>query len=368
MSTLRNRDLLDTAWRLAACSCCGIAFGVAMEKGRVFEPQVIRGQMDMSKFIMLKMFMSAVASGGIGLLALKMLPATRGRFAVARKEYLDSLWSDKGVLTSAAGAALLGCGITLAGACPGMVLIQVGTGVPNALLTFLGCLSGALLYGLVAKKVISMTRPAHPLRHPTVDGYLGMSYASCIVPLCAALATAVAALEMWVPWQSEVPLAFRWSSASGLGSLSSFAWPPYLAGIVIGALQVPIALTVGDTLGGSSSYCTMVSQLVPNPPPYLAKYKRFCLDNWWQVVYVTSAIVGGALSVHWSGSNALHSVAGVDPLHAFLGGALMVFGARLAAGCTSGHGLSGLALLSSHSFIAVPCMFLSAMATSWLLF
>jgi uncharacterized membrane protein YedE/YeeE len=48
---------------------------------------------------------------------------------------------------------------------------------------------------------------------------------------------------------------------------------------------------------------------------------------------------------------------GVSYSAAFLGGAMMLFGARLASGCTSGHGLSGLGLLSVTSFVAVPAMF-----------
>ena len=35
----------------------------------------------------------------------------------------------------------------------------------------------------------------------------------------------------------------------------------------------------------------------------------------------------------------------------------MVFGARLGAGCTSGHGLSGMALMGCLSFVAVGVMF-----------
>jgi hypothetical protein len=45
----------------------------------------------------------------------------------------------------------------------------------------------------------------------------------------------------------------------------------------------------------------------------------------------------------------------------------MLFGARLADGCTSGHGLSGLAQLSVGSTIAVAAMFAGGIATAILL-
>jgi uncharacterized membrane protein YedE/YeeE len=41
---------------------------------------------------------------------------------------------------------------------------------------------------------------------------------------------------------------------------------------------------------------------------------------------------------------------------AFTGGALMMFGARMAKGCTSGHGLSGTMQLACSSWIFAPLM------------
>ena len=47
----------------------GIAFGFALEKSRVFEPGVIVGQMQLRNFIMLKVFLTAVATGAVVLAA-----------------------------------------------------------------------------------------------------------------------------------------------------------------------------------------------------------------------------------------------------------------------------------------------------------
>src|SRR5437762_14390174 len=53
---------------------------------------------------------------------------------------------------------------------------------------------------------------------------------------------------------------------------------------------------------------------------------------------------------------------------AFLGGAVMVFGARLAGGCTSGHGISGTLQLSVSSWVFIVLAFLVAAATAFLLY
>ena len=52
---------------------------------------------------------------------------------------------------------------------------------------------------------------------------------------------------------------------------------------------------------------------------------------------------------------------------AFVGGFLMLLGARIADGCTSGHGISGIAQLSIGSFIAVAAMFAGGIGTAMLL-
>jgi uncharacterized membrane protein YedE/YeeE len=53
---------------------------------------------------------------------------------------------------------------------------------------------------------------------------------------------------------------------------------------------------------------------------------------------------------------------------AFGGGILMAFGARLAGGCTSGHGISGTLQLNVASWIAVICFFIGGIAVAMLLF
>ena len=52
----------------------------------------------------------------------------------------------------------------------------------------------------------------------------------------------------------------------------------------------------------------------------------------------------------------------------FAGGVLMAFGARLAGGCTSGHGISGTLHLNPGSWLAAAFMFVGGIATAMLLY
>ena len=53
---------------------------------------------------------------------------------------------------------------------------------------------------------------------------------------------------------------------------------------------------------------------------------------------------------------------------AFVGGALMMFGARLAQGCTSGHGISGALQLAVSSWLFVALLFAAGVATAFALY
>ncbi|XP_002735554.1 uncharacterized protein LOC100377376, partial [Saccoglossus kowalevskii] len=105
----------STIAKLVTCSVAGIIFGFACEKGRVFEPSIIRDQMLFTKFLMLKMFLSAVTSSMVVFSLLSMLPPTSKYYAAARREFMATMRS-RSILSSIIGGAMLGAGMTLCGA------------------------------------------------------------------------------------------------------------------------------------------------------------------------------------------------------------------------------------------------------------
>ena len=94
----------------------GIVFGFALEKSRVFEPGIIVGQMQLRNFIMLKIFLTAVATGAVVLAVLNGL----GYVKLQPKAAIYA--------ADIVGGLILGAGISLAGACPGTTLAQIGVG------------------------------------------------------------------------------------------------------------------------------------------------------------------------------------------------------------------------------------------------
>ena len=85
-------------------------------------------------------------------------------------------------------------------------------------------------------------------------------------------------------------------------------------------------------------------------------------ENAWRLAFVVGLVLG-ALAYLWA-AGATAPVRVVSSLPAILAGGLLVgFGTRLGSGCTSGHGLCGMARLSRRSVVATATFFGVAMLT-----
>ena len=153
-------------------------------------------------------------------------------------------------------------------------------------------------------------------------------------------------------------------------------WNPYVVGALIGVLSWITFLTMDRALGTSSSLVHVAGLIEtatgnadkvtgPAANSYFQKEineKTPMFD--WQVFLVIGVFIGAILSSRLSGDKSTECVPGLwswrfGPSRskryaaAFLGGAVMLFGARMAGGCTSGHGITGSAELDPTSFVAM---------------
>jgi len=161
------------------------------------------------------------------------------------------------------------------------------------------------------------------------------------------------------------------------------AWSPYVAGAIIGLLQIPTFLLMDTALGASSSYVTVAAHIAAlfdsgvGNVKYLASH-LWGAKNWWQVAVVGGIAVGAFLSMYLSGARRQRispvwartmgtSTFAIRAPIAFLAGFIMLFGARIAGGCTSGHGISGMAQLSVGSTLVVAAMFAGGILTAMML-
>jgi len=158
----------------------------------------------------------------------------------------------------------------------------------------------------------------------------------------------------------------------------SFTWRPYIAGALAGLLAIAsvwistVVLEKPKYLGASTTFVRTAGlveqQIVPEHVEANPYYEKTKVKIDWQMLFVVgifvgalgSALVGGQFKVESVPPIWLERFGGSIPLRmggALLGGIVAMFGARLAGGCPSGHGMSGLMQLSVSGYIAMAGFF-----------
>ena len=173
-------------------------------------------------------------------------------------------------------------------------------------------------------------------------------------------------------------------------------WPWYVAGPLIG-LVVPMLLLVGNRpFGVSSSLRHACAAVLPGRVEFFRyDWRRTGL---WNLAFAAGIVLGGFLAAHVLSAGApvaisdatkaqlaalgIRDFSGLVPRELFNwaslltvrgfvaivgGGFLVGFGTAYAGGCTSGHGITGLADLQVPSLIAVCGFFAGGLIATWLI-
>ncbi len=164
----------------------------------------------------------------------------------------------------------------------------------------------------------------------------------------------------------------------------SIDWSPYLAGGGIGVLSWVSFAVAKDPLGVTTAYSRVASLfaiplLGTDGVASNAYWKTMPLSLDYGVVFLGGLMLGAFASALLSGSFRIELVPGnwrrrfggsvaKRLIASFLGGAIIMYGARLAGGCTSGHAISGGLQLALSSWVFLVVMFLSGLAVSALMY
>ena len=151
-------------------------------------------------------------------------------------------------------------------------------------------------------------------------------------------------------------------------------WNPYIAGSLVGLLAVISVLVTSllidkpKFLGSSTTFVRVAGMIektvnpegVANNEYY--QTKKIKID--WQALFLIGIFIGALGSSVVSRTFAVTHVPSIwekrfgksiskRALGAFIGGIIAILGVRLAGGCPSGHGLSGMMQLSLSGMIAM---------------
>lgn len=162
-------------------------------------------------------------------------------------------------------------------------------------------------------------------------------------------------------------------SEGRMGILRRPSWSPYVVGAAIGGLETLAMLTAKRPLGVSTAFETTAALAAKRLAPDLMEVERYERERGegltvdWQWALVGGVVLGSMLGARLSRDGDRTAPVAPDPGEkpsppvrygkAVLGGALMMFGARMAKGCTSGHGISGMMQFAASSWLFTPMIF-----------
>ncbi|EMI16797.1 YeeE/YedE family protein [Rhodopirellula maiorica SM1] len=165
--------------------------------------------------------------------------------------------------------------------------------------------------------------------------------------------------------------------------LAKHAWSPYLVGAGIGVLSWFAFWSADHPLGITTAFEHTAALGIQAVAPQFAESNSYFQDNspkiGWEWMLVVGVLLGSLLSSFASGDRERVVVpdmwrrrfGGSTALRmsvAFFAAGLMMFGARLAKGCTSGHGISGTLQLAASSWVFSITFFTVAIVTAFLLY
>ncbi|CAK0872480.1 unnamed protein product [Prorocentrum cordatum] len=253
--------------------------------------------------------------------------------------------------------------MVVGGACPGMVMPQVGTGVYNAHITLLGGFAGALMHNLWE---FAQEDRERKYRGDSLDLRFGLPFDKCMLGIFFACAAFYLVMELAIDFESE------------LVPDTKGAWPPSLAGFGIGLVNLVSLGVAGASMGSSKAHAQVMlrdvsrgalKQGVREPGQRALSggasaksgasgsvvWFNGALERHQQAPHLCASVLGAFLSREMAGNAGAQGVEqeGI----AFFSGFPMLLGSRLGGGCTSGHGIAGMPLLCIPSVAAVSSVF-----------
>lgn len=146
--------------------------------------------------------------------------------------------------------------------------------------------------------------------------------------------------------------------------LFPLGWAHYLAGGLVIGLGVALLFVATGRLAGMSSVFTSTWSFVSQRPYF--QQPRWLHSRTWRLQLALGLVLGAAL--WWLTLGPAHPLGtDVPAWRLALGGLVAGFGARMAGGCTSGHGICGMASLKLPSLLAVLTFMATGFATALLL-
>lgn len=138
--------------------------------------------------------------------------------------------------------------------------------------------------------------------------------------------------------------------------VSQYLWGGLLVGV---GIAIPFILT--GTVAGVSTFFTSVWSYVHSGSFFQTEWYR--ASRGWRWYLIAGLFGGGMLYALWYGAA---TETAIEWWRLLLGGILVGIGTRMSGGCTSGHGICGIASLEKVSVVATVTFLVVAIAVAQL--
>ncbi|MCK5775306.1 MAG: YeeE/YedE family protein [Bacteroidales bacterium] len=320
----------------------GVLFGAIMQYGRLNKNDVISGMATLEDYTVIKTIGLAI---GIGIILLGL------EIGIGIADYHIKPFVLGGVIL---GGLLFGIGMAILGYCPGTLAISLGEGSIDAFVGILGGLLGGLVYTLVLPFVNPILGPN--LGSISLHSLIGTGALYYIIIVVLGLLLIV--LAFWISKKENSKGGNKWIiTGVGLGILNPIVF---------------LTATTNRPIGASTSF------------PYLADFLSGVTNNdyftkietpgHWETIFLLGAFMAALFislfrkefkfTLIYSRWESYHGSSSIKRIvWAFIGGFILIFGARMAGGCTSGHILSGGMQLAISSIVFAIFTFASLIIT-----
>jgi uncharacterized protein len=314
----------------------GFLFGATLQYAKLNRYNVISGMATLENFAVAKAIAVAIGVGaviiaievGLGFATYHIKPFIVGGIAI--------------------GGIIFGVGMAILGYCPGTLAISLGEGSIDALIGIVGAMGGGFVYTLLLPSIQNILGP--DLGSISLYNLIGQNH--FIFYLVDITLAAIFILTAFRLNKIEKAMDLKW----------------LYAGIGLAVLNAVVFLTAGTNriIGASTAY-PYVADLITGTTDnsYFSKIQE---PGRWEVLFLTGSFIAGFIIsvlkkefkftlIHTSWEKYKGNSLSKRLIWSFIGGFILLFGARMAGGCTSGHILSGGMQLSLSSLVFAVFVF-----------
>lgn len=329
----------------------GIVFGLLISYAGLNKYNTIAGLSVLKDFTVAKTIMLVLGIGG----AVLMFEMMGGGAVFQVKPFY--------LIGTTLGGIIFGIGMSILGYCPGTLPISLGQGSTDAFWGIVGGLIGGILYTLLYPVIVPML--GEDFGKETLFSLMGGDF-SAVYIVVALLISAVMVVGAFLLHRLDVK-----------NGNPSKKW--IVTGIGLAILNVILFYQGWQNrpLGASTSYPYVGDSIVGLTQN---DYFPTCTSSGgWQIWFLLGALIAGFIYavatktfrvrliqerwVEYKGNSKSKRI-----IWAIVGGAILIFGARMADGCTSGHIISGGMQFAVSSYVFAIFTFIGFLGTGYLFY